>query len=207
MEKYQQIEKPLLSRRAMLRKISLGLLVAAATPALFSVSSANAATRIGGNKILTVFYSRTGNTRNMARQIHALVGGDIVELETVSPYPKEHQSTVEQAKKELEANFYPPLKITVENIRSYDLIFVGSPCWWYTFASPVRGFLARNDFSGIRLAPFITHKGAGLGKSIDDMKSLCPGAVILEGLAVRGSRVDQAQKEISRWLGRIGTHQ
>jgi flavodoxin len=143
----------------------------------------------------------------MARQIHALVGGDIVELETVRPYPEEHQPTVEQAKKELEANFYPPLKVTVEDISSYDIIFVGSPCWWYTFASPVRGFLAQHDFSGKRLAPFITHKGAGLGKSIDDMKLLCPGAVILEGLAVRGSCADKAQAEISQWLKRIGIYQ
>jgi flavodoxin len=207
MEKYQQIGKPLIFRRDMLKKMAFGLLTAAAAPALFSISSANAATRTGGNKILTVFYSRTGNTRSMARQIHALVGGDIVELETVHPYPEGHQPTVEQAKKELEANFYPPLKVTVKDISSYDIIFVGSPCWWYTFASPVRGFLAQHDFSGKKLAPFITHKGAGLGKSIDDMKSLCPGAVILEGLAVRGGCVEQTQPEMLQWLKRIGIYQ
>jgi flavodoxin len=207
MKNYQQTAKTLFSRRDILKKMALGVLTAAAAPALFSVSSANAAMRTGGNKILTVFYSRTGNTRNMARQIHALVGGDIVELETVHPYPDEHRATVEQAKKEQEANFYPPLKVTVEDISSYDVIFVGSPAWWYTFASPVRGFLAQHDFSGKKLAPFITHKGAGLGKSIDDMKLLCPGAFILEGLAVRGSRVDQAQTEIIPWLRRIGAQQ
>jgi flavodoxin len=207
MEKYQQMGKALLSRQGMLEKISLWLLIAAVISALFAVSSANAATRTEDNKRLTVFYSRTGNTRSMAQQIHDLVGGDIVELETVHPYPEEHQSTVEQAKKELEANFYPPLKATVKDISSYDIIFVGSPCWWYTFASPVRGFLAQHDFSGKRLVPFITHKGAGLGKSIDDMKSLCPDAVVLEGLAVRGSRAAQAQTEISQWLKRIGIQQ
>jgi flavodoxin len=207
MEKYQQIGKPLLSRRDMLEKMAFGLLTVVAAPALFSVSSANAVTRTGGKKILTVFYSRTGNTRNMARHIHAQVGGDIVELETVYPYPEEHQPTVDQAKKELEANFYPLLKVTVDDVSSYDMIFVGSPCWWYTFASPVRGFLAQHDFFGKKLAPFITHKGAGLGKSIDDMKSLCPGATILEGLAVRGSRADKAQTEIIQWLKRIGTYQ
>jgi flavodoxin len=207
MEKYQQRGKLLLSRRDMLKKTALGLLAAAAAPVLFSVSSSNAATRTGGNNILTVFYSRTGNTRSMARKIHALVGGDIVELETVRPYPEGHQPTVEQAKKELAANFYPPLKVTVKDISSYDIILVGSPCWWYTFASPVRGFLAQHNFSGKRLSPFITHKGAGVGKSIDDMKSLCPGAIILEGLAVRGNRVDQAQTEMIRWLKCIGLYQ
>jgi flavodoxin len=191
----------------MLKTMSFGLLTAVAAPALFSVSPANAATRTGGNKILIVVYSRTGNTRSVARQIHALAGGDIVELETVRPYPEEHQPTVEQAKKELEANFYPPLKEIGKDISSYDMIFVGSPCWWYTFASPVRGFLAQHEFSGKRLAPFITHAGAGLGKSMDDMKSLCPGAVILEGLAVRGSSADKAQSEISQWLKRLGAHQ
>jgi flavodoxin len=207
MEKYRQMEKSLFSRKNLLKIIALVLLAAAAVPALFPISSANAATRAEGGKILTVFYSRTGNTRSMAEQIHALAGGDIVELETTRPYPEEHQLTVEQAKKELEANFYPPLKVTVEDISSYDIIFVGSPCWWYTFASPVRGFLAQHDFSGKRQAPFITHAGAGLGKSLDDLKSLCPGAIILEGLAVRDSRADKAQTEIGQWLKRIGAHQ
>lgn len=179
----------------------------AAAPFLLFADSANAATAPGGQNVLIVYYSRSGNTRAMAQTIHSLVGGDIVELETVRPYPKEYRATTEQAKKELEANFYPPLKDSVGDIGAYDVVFVGSPSWWGTFASPVRGFLAQHDFSGKKMIPFITHEGSGLGKSVSDLKLLCPGATIFEGCAVRGSNVAGAHAEISQWLKRIGLSQ
>lgn len=157
--------------------------------------------------MLIVYYSRSGNTRAMAQTIHSLAGGDLVELETVRPYPKEYRPATEQAKKELDANFYPPLKVSVGDISAYDVVFVGSPSWWGTFASPVRGFLAQHDFSGKKMIPFITHEGSGMGKSVSDLKSLCPGVTILEGCAVRGGNVTGAYAEISQWLKRNGLSQ
>lgn len=207
MKKLNQPGSVPLPRRFFLKTAAAGMLAFAAVPFLFSAGPANAATASGGQKVLIVYYSRSGNTRVMAQTIHSLTGGDIVELETVRPYPEEYRPTTDQAKKELEANFYPPLKVAVGDISAYDVVFVGSPSWWGTFASPVRGFLARHDFSGKKIIPFITHEGSGLGKSVSDLKSLCPGATIFEGRAVRGSRVTGAQAEISQWLKRIGLSQ
>ena len=197
------LEKSRFSRRNIL-KLAVGLTAMTAFPLLLSAKSAKAEATQGGGKVLTVFYSRSGNTRAMAKQIHSLAGGDMVELETVQPYPEEYRATTEQAKKELEANLYPPLKTTVEDISGYGVILVGSPSWWGTFAAPVRGFLAQHDFSGKKLVPFITHEGSGLGRSVADLRSLCPGAEILEGLAVRGGSAANAGAEIGRWLQRIG---
>ena len=59
------------------------------------------------------------------------------------------------------------------------------------------------DFSGKKIAPFITHEGSALGKSVADLKTLCPGATILDGLAVRGGRVQNSQAEIDQWLKRL----
>ena len=205
MKKDNCMKQSLHSRRIIMKMAVAGA-VTAAFPLTFSAGPAKAETPKGGSRMLTVYYSRTGNTRDMAGRIHRLAGGDIVELETVSPYPAEYRATTEQAKKELQANFYPPLKVTVEDISAYDVIFVGSPSWWGTFASPVRGFLAQHNFSGKKLAPFITHEGSGMGRSVADMQSLCPGATILEGLAVRGGSVGAAQSEIVQWLNRIGVN-
>ena len=202
MKEPNQSGKFLLSRRTLLKAVAAGLF-AAAVPPLPGAGTARAQANTGGKKVLTVYYSRSGNTRAMAQLVHSLAGGDIVELETVHPYPEGYRSTTDQAKRELEANFYPQLKVTVEDISSYDLIFVGSPSWWGTFASPVRGFLAQHDFSGKKLAPFITHEGSRLGKSLADMQSLCPGAAILEGLAVRGSDAANARAEVAQWRQRI----
>ena len=183
--------------------LAKGLVVVLAASTLFLGHVAEAATNSGGNKVLTVFYSRTGNTRDMAKLVHGIVGGDIVELQPAHSYPEGYRATTEQAKKELEANFMPPLKTTVEDISQYDVIFVGSPSWWGTFASTVRAFLSQHDFSGKTVVPFITHEGSGLGDSMNDLKRLCPTAIIKEGLAIRGGRVSRSQTEINNWLKRI----
>lgn len=202
MKKDVQVKRGSFFRHNAMKMLAAALLaLAAAIP--FPGSAANAETLAGGEKVLVVYYSRTGNTRAMAGQIQAMVGGDIVELETVHPYPADYRATTEQAQKELEANFMPPLKVDVDDIAPYGVIFVGSPSWWATFASPVRAFLSGHDFSGKKVVPFITHEGSGMGGSVNDLKSLCPGATILEGLAVRGSKVNQSEAEIRSWLKHI----
>lgn len=182
----------------------LGMFSGIAVPLLNPLSPAHAAeAKAGGAKVLIVYYSRSGNTRDMAKQIQEKVGGDIVELQTVQPYPSEYKATTEQAKRELESNYFPPLSTKIENIGAYDVVFVGSPNWWSTMAMPVRTFLSENNLSEKTVVPFITHEGSGLGRSVADLKSFCPNATILEGLAVRGSRVNSSQDERTKWLNKL----
>jgi ABC-type Fe3+-hydroxamate transport system substrate-binding protein len=42
-------------------------------------------------KTLVVYYSRTGNTRTIADQIHRTVGGDLLEIKTVTAYPEDQK--------------------------------------------------------------------------------------------------------------------
>lgn len=199
MNKSAGLENMNFFRRNILKLAAAGLMAVLAAPAFFTASTAAAATS-GGEKVLTVYYSRTGNTRALAEAIRSGAGGDILELETVEAYPEDYRATTDQAKKELAENYFPPLKNGEIDIAQYDVIFVGSPSWWGTFAPAIRGFLAQHDFSGKKIVPFITHGGSGLGNSIADLKTLSPGATVLEGLAIRGNRVNSAQGEVTKWL-------
>lgn len=190
-------KKNLLSRRAVLKAGLAGAFALAVYP-LTGARAAN------GGQVLTVFYSRSGNTRALAALMQALAGGDIAELETVHPYPAEYRATTEQAKRELAEGFMPPLKTRFENLAQYDAIIVGSPCWWSTVAPPVMTFLSGHDLSGKTIAPFMTHEGSGLGHTVADLKRLCPNSNVTEGLAVRGSRAAEARNEAAEWLARIG---
>jgi flavodoxin len=193
------------TRRDVLHMAAAGLLAGVAAPVLVSLSPAQAAqTASGGRKVLIVYYSRSGNTREIASQIHGLVGGDVVELQTVTPYPDEYSAVTKLAKEELQQGVKPALKTKIADFASYDVVFVGSPNWWNTIASPVRTFLSEYDFTGKTIAPFITHEGSGLGASVEDIKKLCPKANVLDGLAVRGKSVKSAQGDVSEWLGRLG---
>ena len=191
------------SRRSLLKYTVAGLLAGFGGRLLPHVSSAYAATE-GGAKALVVYYSRSGNTRAVAEAIHAAVGGDIVELQPVTPYPEAYRATTDQAKQELASGYKPPLKHRIGHIEAYDVVFVGSPNWWGSVAGPVRTFLSEYDLAGKRIAPFITHEGSALGRSVADIKTFCPKAVVLDGLAVRGSRAASAQGEVAAWLRKIG---
>jgi len=193
-----------LSRRNLLKVTLAGLFAGVAPPLLSYLSSALAAeTGAGGKKILITYYSRTGNTREIANQIHRIVGGIIVEIQTVVPYPDDYDAVTKQAKQELKTNYKPALKTKVENIGSYDVIFVGSPNWWGTIAAPVKSFLSEYDLSGKTIVPFITHAGSGLGRSVSDIEVLCPHSTILEGLAVWGENAKNAQNDVSAWVRRL----
>jgi flavodoxin len=158
----------------------------------------------GNKKILVAYFSRTGNTREIANQIHTIVGGDIFEIQPVVPYPEDYDAAVEQARKELDSGYRPELRTKIEHIESYDLVFIGYPNWWGTIPAPVRVFLTEYDFSGKTIVPFCTHEGSGLGRSVRDIAKLCPKSTLLEGVAIRGSSVKTAQNQVSGWLRKIG---
>lgn len=157
-----------------------------------------------GKKVLTVYFSHSGNTREIANQIHERVGGDIFEIQAVQTYPAEYNAVVKQARKEQDSNFHPSLRSKVKNIQSYDIIFVGYPNWWGTMPMPFFTFFSEYNFPGKTIIPFCTHEGSGLGRSESDIKKLCPQAKLLEGLAIRGSSVKGAQSTVASWLRRIG---
>lgn len=159
--------------------------------------------RIQGRKTLIIYYSRSGHTREVAKKIQAQTGGDLLEIETAAPYPREYADVVQQAKQEIEGDYKPELKTKVENIASYDVVFIGSPIWWGTIAPPVASFLAKNDLAGKTVVPFVTHAGSGLAQSVGDIKKLAPAAKVLDGLAIEGSKVNEANEKIASWLSRL----
>ncbi len=156
------------------------------------------------NDILVAYFSHTGNTREIASQIHKNVGGDIFEIVTVNPYPMDYDTVVDQARKEQVDDYRPELAAKVENMDSYDVVFVGYPNWFETMPMAVFSFLEEYDFYGKTIVPFCTHEGSRLGRSVEDIKRLCPQSTILDGLAVRGGDVKNAQDEVSEWLQELG---
>ena len=111
---------------------------------------------------------------------------------------------VDQAKQEQEDNYRPELATEVENMDSYDVVFIGYPNWWGTMPMPVFSFLEEYDFSGKIIIPFCTHEGSGLGRSVEDITKICRQSTIQKGLAIRGSSVETAQDDVSEWLHEIG---
>lgn len=153
--------------------------------------------------ILVAYFSHSGNTQVIANKIYESVGGDIFQIMIVDPYPTDYNAVVNLAKQEQKNGYRPELSTKVENMDSYDVIFVGYPNWWATMPMAVFTFLEEYDFSGKTIIPFCTHEGSALGRSVDDITELCSRSTILDGLAVRGRDVKNAQNKVSEWLRKI----
>jgi flavodoxin len=154
-------------------------------------------------KILVAYFSHSGNTRVIAQYIKEITGADIFEIIPVNQYTTDYNTLVNQAKKEINADYKPALKTKIANIEQYDIIFIGSPNWWSTFAPPVATFMSSYNFSGKTIIPFITHEGSRMGRSVNDLKKLCPKSIVMNGYDCRGSNVKNARNEVAKWLKEI----
>lgn len=157
-----------------------------------------------GKNILIAYFSWSGNTRKIAELIHRETGGTIFEIQPEKPYPSSYNATVEQAKKEIQQGYKPPLKTKLDSIELYDTVFIGSPNWWSTIAPPVATFLSEYDFSGKIIVPFCSHGGGGQGRVVRDIVKLCPKSNVLEPFIVHGGGTGDIQSKISEWLRKIG---
>jgi len=152
----------------------------------------------------TIVNLQVGNTEVVARMIQELTGGDHFRIEAVHAYPEDYTETTEIAKQEMHTNARPKLTRRLESVDSYDEIFLGYPIWWGTMPMPVFTFLEENNLSGKTIAPFCTHEGSDLGRSVTDIKKMCPQSTVLEALAIRGGDVKNAKEAVAGWLREIG---
>jgi flavodoxin len=143
-----------------------------------------------------------GNTEVAATAIQKITGSDMFKIEAVKPYPKDYTETTEVAKIELNENARPELTSEVSYMDSYDVIYLGYPNWWGTFPTPVFTFLESYDFSGKTIIPFCTHEGSGMGQSESHIKNICKNVKVKKGLAIKGSNVKNAEKEILQWINK-----
>lgn len=193
----------LLSRRNFLKYASAGMMTLCAVPSLLQTSSASAAEKQGEN-VLILYFSHSGNTRTLAEYIHSKIGGDILELKTVNPYPSDYDAVVDQAQQEQRQNARPDISTSIPNLEKYDTVFIGYPNWWGTLPMPFFTLLERHPLGRKTIVPFCTHEGSRFGRSERDLQQLCPDARMLEGFEVRGSRVGRAQADVDAWLHKLG---
>lgn len=149
-------------------------------------------------KVLIVCYSESGNqnTLTVANWIQELTGGSLHQIKMKTPYSKDYRDVLKESKHHIDNKISPEILPFGEDVKDYDIIFIGSPVWYGTFAPPMGTFLKQHDFFGKTVIPFCTHGGGGAGKLYDDLKTAIPGAKILPGLTVKGSNI------VERTIGR-----
>ena len=154
-----------------------------------------------------VGYIEKGNTKILAEMIAERTHGDIFEIKTVKPYPKEYRPATEAAKQEKEENARPEIVGELPDLSKYDVVFLGYPIWWSDMPMPVYTFLDRENFAGKIILPFCTHEGSGLSdtqRSIADVTK----ADVREGFALQGhiaqKSPEEARTALYEWMSKQG---
>lgn len=154
------------------------------------------------SKILVAYFSWGGTTRRMAQQIVDQTGGTLFEIVPVNPYPTEYTPCTEVALQERDSNARPAIKNRVENIASYDIIFIGCPVWWHTAPMIISTFTESYDLKGKIVVPFCTYASTYRDETLQKIVSLTPESTHLAGLGLTGSSVGNTTN-VTTWLKNI----
>ena len=155
-------------------------------------------------KVLVLYYSETGTTKTVAQELQKQLQVDIESIEAVEPYSGNFQETIQRGQREMQSGKTPELKPIKSKIANYDIIFLGYPIWFGTYAMPIATLVKENDFAGKTIVPFCTFGSGGLNTSTEALKKALPNATIKNGYGVRSARVKAAEKELDRFLKENG---
>ena len=178
-----------------------------------------------GTKSLVVYYSQSGATATVAEAIAEQTGADLDSIVAVNPYNGSFDETIARCQEEMKNGTLPELKPQSKDFANYDTIYIGTPVWFGTMASPMAAYLKQSELAGKVVIPFVTYGSGGLETTVAAMKEAAPKANFLNkeipaaenvenatpetiiGYGVRNARISKAAEEVGQWLVDIGVKQ
>jgi flavodoxin len=106
-------------------------------------------------KTLVVYYSLTGKTELVAQALARELGADLRRVEDVDK-PAVNWWFMVTAGLAALRGAESPIKPIDTGLQGYDRVFVGSPVWGGSPSTAINTFIARADFSGKAVIPFMT---------------------------------------------------
>ena len=147
-------------------------------------------------KSLVAYFSASGTTARVAKDLAQVTGSDLFEIRPQVPYTeadldwtkKDSRSSVEMK----DSASRPPLAALPPDLSAYEVVFIGFPVWWYREPSIVDTFMEAAAWHGQLVVPFATSGGSGIGGAADNMQKLAPQASVRAGTLFRASVSSQA---------------
>lgn len=158
-------------------------------------------------KVLVVYYSATGTTKDVAQNLAKVTDGDLFEIEPVEPYTDDDldwnnsDSRVSKEHDDESLRDVELVSTSVENWEAYDTVYIGYPIWWGIAAWPVNNFVKANDFTGKTVIPFCTSASSEIGDSGNLLEEMTGTGNWKEGNRIRG---DASEDDISTWINELG---
>ena len=153
--------------------------------------------------------SDPGNVQQLAGWIQEETGGELFSIQVTDPYPSDWDACLERANEERGQNARPALvEPQVENLDSYDTVFLGYPNWWYGVPMALLTFLEENDLSGKDVYLFCSHGTGGLARSVEIITEAAPEANISDNIFdCYEEDAPASQGDIQAWVAELGLSQ
>lgn len=156
------------------------------------------------SKKLVAYFSASGVTASLAKNLAAAIGADLFEIEPVIRYDKADLDwTNKKSRSSVEMNdksSRPAVAKKLGNMSEYDEVFVGFPIWWYIAPTIVNTFLEGYDLAGKTIIPFATSGGSGMGETNEYLANSCKGAKLVEGKVLRRNA---CADELKKWAEEV----
>lgn len=156
------------------------------------------------SKKLVAYFSASGVTASLAKNLAAAIGADLFEIEPVIRYGKADLDwTNKKSRSSVEMNdklSRPAVAKKLGNMSEYDEVFVGFPIWWYIAPTIVNTFLEGYDLAGKTIIPFATSGGSGMGETNEYLANSCKGAKLVEGKVLRRNA---CADELKKWAEEV----
>ena len=182
-----------------MKKIAM-MLAALLTISLSACSQGNKKENKQMKKVLVAYFSASGVTEGVAKQLAEVTGGDLHNIQPAQPYTdadldwrdKQSRSSVEMKDK----SSRPAITNKLANMQDYDVVYVGFPIWWYTAPTIINTFMESYDFKGKTVIPFATSGGSSIKKACEDLKAAYPDITWKEGKLLNRT----SKKELDTWV-------
>lgn len=143
------------------------------------------------SKALVAYFSASGVTANVAKNLASAAGADLYEIKPAVPYTREDLNWMNKQQRSSfemrDKTSRPALANTDADIAAYDTIFIGFPIWWYIAPTIINTFLEAYDFSGKKVVLFATSGSSGFGKAVQNLQLSAPNAQIIAGEILNGN--------------------
>lgn len=155
---------------------------------------------VKNSKVLVAYFSASGVTAGVAKQLAEVTGGELYQIQPEQPYTdadldwrdKQSRSTLEMQDK----TSRPAIINKLDSISQYDVIYVGFPIWWGTAPTIVNTFMESYDFSGKTVVLFATSGGSGIEQADKDFSEAYPNVNWKEGKLLNSP----SRQDLEEWV-------
>lgn len=170
---------------------------------------AEASTNTG--KTLVVYYSYTGNCRNIVNTLTNQIQADVLEIQPAEKgqkYEANNYALGTQLLNAIKANpndagSYPAIDPVTTSLNDYRNIIIVTPLWWSQMAAIMQTYLFQNasQMAGKHVGLIVSSASSGISQVVADAKRLLPNVTWMSNaLWINNSNRSNTSSLIQNWL-------